>query len=228
MPPGALSQDAPLTISSASYRDESERRAQSAALAARGAQPSSEAVAFGPDGLAFAAPATVVLPYAGAGAPRLYAWDRARSAWTPLPASVDPAARTVSAQVASLGVFQVQAAPGSPAGSSGFRAAPRDDPSAAYAGWDLAVTPDPVTTAATFQVRSGALDAVELRVYGGGGRLVYKTTNFAPAVSLGGMTTYSAVWDASGAPDGVYAYLVTVRKAGRMDAVKTGRVRVAR
>lgn len=231
VPPGALLQDTPLTISSASYRDDPERRAQAADLTALGARPFSDAVAFGPDGLPFSAPAAVVLPYArgGAGAPKIYAWDRVRSAWTPLPTSVDPVARTVSAQVASLAVFRVLASGAPPTGSSGFGAIARGGASTAYAAWDVAVTPDPVTAAATFLVRGGALDGIDLRVYGGG-RMIYKTTNFsASATTAGGpTTTYSAVWDASGAPDGVYDYMVTGRRAGQMSAVKTGRIRVAR
>ncbi|NNN04712.1 MAG: hypothetical protein HKL90_02310 [Elusimicrobia bacterium] len=229
VPPGALLQDTPLTISSASYRDDPERRAQAAALTALGARPFSDAVAFGPDGLPFSAPATVVLPYArgGAGAPKIYAWDRARSAWTPLPTSVDPTARTVSAQVDSLAIFRVLA--GAPhVSSSGFGAITRGGAHTAHAAWNVAVTPDPVTAAATFLVRGGALDGIDLRVYGGG-RLVYKTTNFAASPSAdGATTTYSAVWDASGTPDGVYDYVVTVRRAGQKIAVKTGRIRVAR
>ncbi len=233
VPPGALLRDTPLMISSASYRDEPERRAQAAALAAlaaQGARSVSDAVAFDPDGLPFSAPAAVVLPYAraGAGAPKIYAWDRVRSAWTPLNTSVDPASLTVSAQVASLAVFRVLAADAPRAGSSGFGAIARDGASAAYAGWDVTVTPDPVTIAATFRVRGGARDGIELRVYGGG-RLIYKTTNFASSPPAGGATTtQSAVWDASGAPEGVYDYAVTVRRAGQMSAVKTGRIRVAR
>ncbi|MCR4295579.1 MAG: hypothetical protein NUW21_08595, partial [Elusimicrobia bacterium] len=189
---------------------------------------------FGPEGTTFEKPVTVTIPYKNSdlnGAPaqtlRLYYWNPQRQDWELVEDSrPDPAQQVVIAQLSHFSEYQVmgigQAASVAPAAIDDFSM--RD----AYA------FPNPSRNGAvvTFRMQPGLADSVEVRVYDVSGRRIHSSSNFRfigafnDGNGKGTQNTYDHAWDVSGIGSGVYAYVMTARKAGQPDIRKTGKVGV--
>lgn len=96
---------------------------------------------------------------------------------------------------------------------------------AAFSWKELYAFPNPVHGGAvTFRAQPGAADGLEVRVYDASGRHVHSSSDFRDRGAL----TYEHVWDVSGVGSGVYAYVVTARKAGRSEIRKSGKVGIVK
>lgn len=96
---------------------------------------------------------------------------------------------------------------------------------AAFTWKQLYAFPNPVHRGAvTFRAQPGAADGLEIRVYDASGRRVHSSSDFRDRGAL----TYEHVWDVSGVASGVYAYVVTARKAGRSEIRKSGKVGIVK
>lgn len=96
---------------------------------------------------------------------------------------------------------------------------------AAFSWKELYAYPNPVHRGAvTFRAQPGQVDGLELRVYDSSGRPVHSSSDFRDRGAL----TYEHVWDVSGVASGVYAYVVTARKAGRSELRKSGKLGIVK
>lgn len=233
VPRGALGEDLEITVESA---DESVDREQKAAKRTqRRSAAVSEEVQYGPEGTAFSAPVTLVLPYDAAviasqgvseSELKVHYWNPLLKDWEALPSTVDREAKTVSAQTSHFSVYQVQGP-----GGYGVSAA---DPSLGFKA--LYAFPNPVrgVKLVTLRVQPGLADSVTVRIYDVSGRKVHESSNFTDRGAfddgngLGQQYTYDHVWDVSGIGSGVYTYVVTARKTGQGEVRKTGRLGVVK
>ncbi|MDE2292071.1 MAG: NHL repeat-containing protein, partial [Elusimicrobia bacterium] len=105
IPPAAMSKDQDISVAPADTTG-ADAQARAAALAANSLSPASPPTQFGPEGLQFAQPATVTLPYdptevtvSAAEELKVEYWNPTSGAWEPQPSVVDVVAHTVTAQV---------------------------------------------------------------------------------------------------------------------------------
>lgn len=117
LPPGALTANMLVTISSVVVRSQLEATVQARQLAAANLVAVSSAVAFGPEATALKTPATLILPYdrtklqaQGLGGFNLqvFRWNRDKQTWDWMPTTANQDGM-LSAQVPRLSVYQVLA-----------------------------------------------------------------------------------------------------------------------
>lgn len=190
-------------------------------------------VAFGPEGATFNRPVTITLSYDASlvktqglkesGLAVQY-WNPRLLAWEALSSRVDPIAKTVSAEVLHFSVYQVLGP-----GGIGVLALESD-----LGFKSLYAFPSPIRGpgAVTFRVQPGLADTVAVRVYDVSGRKIHESASFVDRGAfddgngLGPQFTYEHNWDVSGVGSGVYAFVVTAKKAGQSDVRKSGKVAV--
>ena len=116
VPPGAVSDDLEVTLSTPVVRLALEEALKSRKLDAEGLISVSTGVQCGPEGTTFLTPASVVVPYDFASAQaaglvelglQVYAWDPDRQQWAWLSSVVDPHYHTVTAKTMHLSHFKV-------------------------------------------------------------------------------------------------------------------------
>lgn len=237
VPPGALSRDLALSISTATFHGDAEESAKQARMRERGLSAAAAAVEFGPEGTSFAAPVTISLPYDPAALAsarisedslRVHAWNPSTGDWQALDSSVDKTRRSVTAQTTYFSLYQVL-------GATGTAFAPLAGPDPTFTLRAAYAFPNPArgTSAVTLRIQTGQADAVSVRVYDPSGRKVHESSDFTlgsidDGNGLGVQLTYDHVWNVSGVGSGVYTYVITARKAGMSDIHKTGKVGVVR
>lgn len=232
VPPAALAQDIEIAITHPAAQPARETTATERKLA-----PASLPVAFGPEGAAFSAPVTITIAYdpalvasqgLRASDLKVHHWNHILQAWEALPSRVDASEHLVSAEVRHFSVYQVLGSGGSGIGVAAAETA---------LGFQAAyVFPNPVRgqNMATIRVQPGQTDSVEVHVYDLSGRRVHSSSSFSSLGAfddgngLGAQFTYDHVWDVSGVGSGVYRYVVTAKKAGQADIVKSGKVAVVK
>ena len=233
IPPPALAQNLAITVSHPGAADEAARKAKAAD---KGLRHASLPVAFGPDGAVFGVPVTVTLPYDASLARsqgireadlKVHYWNPILQVWEALPSRMDAVEHLVSAEVRHFSIYQVLGTSGGIGVAAaevalGFKAA--------YA------FPNPVRgqNTVTIRVQPGLADSVEVRVYDLAGRKIHASSSFNnlgasdDGNGLGAQFTYDHFWDVSGVGSGVYNYIVTAKKAGQTDIVKSGKVAVVK
>lgn len=231
IPAGAIEQDLQVSVSAPAVVDEPQRsrKAEENHLS-----PAAPAVEFGPSGTRFKTPVSISLAYdpadlaahgAAEDALKVYYWNAVDGAWEAMPSTVDKIAHAVTALTNHFSSYQVMipvAGTGVAAADSGLGV------KAAY------VFPNPIRGAgtATIRVQPGLADSIEVRIYDVSGRKIHSASDFRSLGAfddgngLGPQFTYDLVWDVSGIDSGVYAYVITAKKAGQKDVTKTGRVGV--
>ncbi|MBI2788693.1 MAG: hypothetical protein HYX59_08430 [Elusimicrobia bacterium] len=190
-------------------------------------------VAFGPEGTVFNTPVTITLPY-DAGLVKaqglkesdlkVHYWNPRTQAWEAVASRVDREVKTVSADVLHFSVYQVLGPGGigvlALEADLGFKA--------------LYAFPNPIRGqgSVTIRVQPGLADSLAVRIYDVSGRKIHESSSFLDRGAfddgngLGPQLTYEHVWDISGVGSGVYAFVVTAKKAGQEDVRKTGKLAV--
>lgn len=196
----------------------------------------SDEVEYGPDGLAFIRPVTIKIPYspekvADQGLSeknlKIHHWNSRMETWEPLASVVDARERTVRAQTAHFSIYQIL----SSGGGIGVAAA-----DAALGFKSVYAFPNPVhgQGTVTIRVQPGLADFIEVRVYDLAGRKAHASSSFNnlgafdDGNGLGPQFTFDHAWDVSGVGSGVYRYVVTAKKMGQTDIVKTGKLAVVK
>jgi len=88
------------------------------------------------------------------------------------------------------------------------------------------------SSAVTFRMQPGSVDAIEVRVYDLSGRKIHSSSDFRflgafdDGNGKGVQNTYDHVWGVSGVGSGVYTFVMTAKKAGQSDIRKSGKVGV--
>jgi hypothetical protein len=87
-------------------------------------------------------------------------------------------------------------------------------------------------SAVIFRLQPGMADSIALRVYDSAGRTIHSSSDFRFRGALddgngkGVQNTFDHVWDVSGVGSGVYAFVMTAKKAGQTDIRKSGKAAV--
>ncbi|MDE2293762.1 MAG: T9SS type A sorting domain-containing protein, partial [Elusimicrobia bacterium] len=231
IPPAAMSQDQDISVAPADTTG-ADAQARAAALAASSLSPASPPTQFGPEGLQFAQPASVTLPYdptevtaSAAEELKVEYWNPTSGAWEPQPSVVDVVAHTVTAQVRHFSLYQVLA----PARVFGTLA----DPEETFSLRSIYVFPNPAVGGdkPTFHVAVGKADSVTIRIYDIAGRPVHSVTIDSPPSVVSDETgthyAYEYPWDGH-IPSGVYIYAVTAEKGGNAPIRRVGKFAVVR
>ncbi|TPW18898.1 MAG: hypothetical protein FD126_3225, partial [Elusimicrobia bacterium] len=235
VPQGSLDEVLALGVHEPEGSDE--RRAERAKAARR--VPAGPAVEYGPHGLVFDRPVTLILPYDRALAARngwraadltAQHWDETLGDWEPLPGRVDEAEGVVRVETTHFSVYQVQ---GPDAGVAATAAIPAAAADTAFAFRDLYAFPNPAKGGRrpVIRLQVGVADAVEVNIYDVSGERVHAGAFGPPAVvddgnGKGPQWTYDYAWDAGSVGSGVYVYVVTAKKGGQADIRKSGRLAV--
>ncbi|MEK7382973.1 MAG: hypothetical protein AAB262_06770, partial [Elusimicrobiota bacterium] len=166
---------------------------------------------------------------------KIHYWNPTLQAWEALPSRVDAVEHLVSAEVRHFSVYQVLGSGGSGIGveGGGIGVAAAET---ALGFKALYAFPNPVRNVptVTLRVQPGQADSVAVRVYDLSGRRVHTSSSFNnlgafnDGNGLGPQFTYDHVWDVSGVGSGIYRYVVTAKKSGQADIVKSGKVAVVK
>ncbi|MFC1679604.1 Ig-like domain-containing protein, partial [Elusimicrobiota bacterium] len=192
---------------------------------AKGLQGRSQGVILRPLNARFDGPITVELPLdpslsaeeAGNEDLLIFAWDRNREQWKPLPSEFDRDRNLMRAHTTSLGVFRVFSL-GSPDGSN-----------APDVG-EVFVFPNPArgSEKPTFHMAMDSSAQIEIQVYDITGNRVHEARlSGEPAlVDRGGgfHKAYEYTWDATGAGSGLYLYKLRVHDQG--SRIHTGKLAI--
>lgn len=236
VPKGALNEVLTLGVHEPEGPDDSRaKRAKALRLA-----PAGPAVEYGPHGLVFDRPVTLLLPYDRALAARngwrasdlrAQHWDEARGDWEPLPGRLDESEGVIRAETTHFSVYQVQGPDTGGMLPAAVPAAAEAD--ASFAFRDLYAFPNPAKDGRrpVIRLQAGVADAVEVSIYDVSGERVHSGAFGPPTVlddgnGKGPQWTYDYVWDAGTAGSGVYIYVVTAKKGGQADIRKSGRLAV--
>lgn len=211
LPAGALNEDLEISVSEVGDADPDRQSKEEKRLASK-LKAASPEVEYGPEGLIFALPVTLSLPYDPAAGLdvttlKVHYWNPKTKQWEALLSSVDPQRRLVSAQTTHFSLYQVLGLGG------GALAADSLGLGEVYA------YPNPSRgQSPRFRVEAAGADAISIRVYDVAGALVHEA---APAVGQ------DHLWDVSGVGTGVYHYVVTAKRGGQT-LNKRGKLAVVR
>ena len=234
IPKGALDEDFDLSVFAPEGSDpQAEKKRLERETLGLGA--ASDEAAYGPHGLVFDKPVTLVLPFdkglllkekLKVSDLKAYYWDEKAKNWAALASVVDEEAGVVRAQTGHFSIYQVMGVSG-----AGSEAAAEAD--TAFAFRDLYVYPNPARAGAkpVIHLAVGLADGVTIRIFDVSGRQVHEANvDKPPAViddGTGPKYAYEYAWDGH-IPSGVYFYTVEAKKSGQGSIRKAGKLAVVR
>jgi hypothetical protein len=172
--------------------------------------PAGPLISFGPDGLQFASPATITVPYDKASIPPgktendlvIYNWNETAGAWIPLATTILNG--RAQADTWHFSLYQVMASGVNPLAAS------------AFALHQFYVYPNPARggNRPTLHIECGIGDGVDIRIYDVAGELRHSAHIAGGPTVSAPQYAYEYVWNMSGAGSGVYTAVVEARKGG--------------
>jgi hypothetical protein len=173
--------------------------------------PAGPTVYFGPEGIVFASPATITLPFDATLLPygktsndvAVYNWDESSHSWQPLPSTLSGGNFTASTEHFSLYRAMVK----------GVNLAA----SSAFAFHQFYVYPNPAKNGykPILHLECGIGDGVDVRIYDVAGTLRHSAHIDGGPTVLAPQYAYEYTWDMGGAGSGVYTAVVVAHKGGQ-------------
>lgn len=214
VPEAALEEDEEITVSSVGDadpdKDKKEEKRKDKNLGA-----ATEEVEYGPEGLSFAFPVTISIPYdpqakVNLSTLKVHYWNPQTKEWEPLPSTVDTALKLVSAKTSHFSLYQ---------GLGTLGTGTASDPNGPFGFGEVYAYPNPARGQdPKIRVEAGSADKVEVRIYDIAGELKAALEQPGPQ----GVFEFRF-----GAPSsGVYIFVVTASKAGQGSLRRTGRLAV--